>query len=97
LIQAGEKYILRPTSLLRNKEEFPQQWRKSVFALVGLEILTVVIMKSFIFWDVTLCSPVNVNQRFRGTCAASETLVDLHWTTQDYIPEDRALCYCTYL
>jgi hypothetical protein len=25
-------------------------------------------MKSFIFWDITACSPLNVNRCFRGTC-----------------------------
>jgi hypothetical protein len=34
---------------------------------VGFEVLTVVIMKSSIFWDVTVCSRVKVNRRFRGT------------------------------
>jgi hypothetical protein len=35
--------------------------------VVGDEILTTVVMKSSIFWDITLCSPLNVNRRFGGT------------------------------
>jgi hypothetical protein len=34
---------------------------------VGFEVLTAVIMKSTIFCDITLCSPLNDNQRFGGT------------------------------
>jgi hypothetical protein len=34
---------------------------------VGFEVLTAVVMKSTIFWDITLCSPLSVNQRFGGT------------------------------
>jgi hypothetical protein len=25
-------------------------------------------MKSFVFWDITLCNPVKVNSCFKGTC-----------------------------
>jgi hypothetical protein len=31
---------------------------------VGFEVLTAVVMKSPIFWDITLCSPLKVNRRF---------------------------------
>jgi hypothetical protein len=34
---------------------------------VGFEVLTVVVMKSTILWDVTSCSPLRVNQHFGGT------------------------------
>jgi hypothetical protein len=34
---------------------------------VELEILTAVVMKSTIFWDITPCSPLKVNQHFGGT------------------------------
>jgi hypothetical protein len=26
------------------------------------------VKRSSIFWDITLCSPMKVSQRFRGTC-----------------------------
>jgi dolichol kinase len=35
---------------------------------VGFEVLTAVVMKSAIFWDITPCSPLKVNRRFGGTC-----------------------------
>jgi hypothetical protein len=34
---------------------------------VGSEVLTAVVMKSTIFWDITLCSPLSANLRFGGT------------------------------
>jgi hypothetical protein len=34
---------------------------------VGFEVFTAVVMKSIIFWDMTLCSPLSVNRRFGGT------------------------------
>jgi hypothetical protein len=39
---------------------------KSISLLVGFEVLTVVV-KSTIFWDITPCSPLNVNRRFGET------------------------------
>jgi hypothetical protein len=35
---------------------------------VGFQVLTVVSMKSIIFWVVTPCSPLKVNRRFGGAC-----------------------------
>jgi hypothetical protein len=32
---------------------------------VQFEFLTVVVMVSYIFWDIMLCSPLEVNQLFR--------------------------------
>jgi hypothetical protein len=34
---------------------------------VEFEALTVVVMKRTIFWDITPCSPLEVNRRFEGT------------------------------
>jgi hypothetical protein len=34
---------------------------------VGFEVLTPVVMKSTIFWDITPCSPLKVNRRFGWT------------------------------
>jgi hypothetical protein len=31
---------------------------------VGFEVLTAVVMKSSIFWDITPCSPLKVNRLF---------------------------------
>jgi hypothetical protein len=35
---------------------------------VGFEVLTAVTMKPSIFWDITPCSQMKVNQRFGGAC-----------------------------
>jgi hypothetical protein len=35
---------------------------------VGFEVLTEMIMKSYIFWDIRMCSTLKVNRRFGGTC-----------------------------
>jgi hypothetical protein len=35
--------------------------------LVGSEVLTAVVMKSTIFWDITPSSPLRANRRFGGT------------------------------
>jgi hypothetical protein len=34
---------------------------------VGFEVLTSVVMKSAVFWDITQCNPLKVNRRFGGT------------------------------
>jgi hypothetical protein len=33
----------------------------------GFEVLTAVVTKSSIFWDITPCSPLKVKRRFGGT------------------------------
>jgi hypothetical protein len=33
----------------------------------GSEVVTTAVMKNLIFWDKTLCKPLNVNRRFGGT------------------------------
>jgi hypothetical protein len=33
---------------------------------VGFEVLTAVVMRSSIFWNITPCSPLKVNRRFGG-------------------------------
>jgi hypothetical protein len=35
------------------------------------EVLTAVVMKSSLFWDITPCSPLKVNRHFRRTRRAS--------------------------
>jgi hypothetical protein len=35
---------------------------------VGIEVLTAVVMKCSIFWDITLCSQLKVNRRFGEIC-----------------------------
>jgi hypothetical protein len=38
-----------------------------VLSLYDLRFLTAVVMKSTIFWDTTLCSPLKVSRRFGGS------------------------------
>jgi hypothetical protein len=33
-----------------------------------IEVLTAVVMKSTVFWGITLCNPLKANRRFGGTC-----------------------------
>jgi hypothetical protein len=34
----------------------------------GFEVLTTVVMKSYIFWAIMTCSSLKLNRRFGGTC-----------------------------
>jgi hypothetical protein len=38
-----------------------------IIIYVGFEVLTAVVMKSTVFWDITPCSPLSVSRRFGGT------------------------------
>jgi hypothetical protein len=38
---------------------------------VGFQVVTAMVMKSFIFRDMTPCSPLKLNWRFDGTCHLS--------------------------
>jgi hypothetical protein len=40
--------------------------KQKFFRFVGFEVLTAVVVKSSIFWDVTPCGPFKVNRRFGG-------------------------------
>jgi hypothetical protein len=42
--------------------------RKQVQEIYVIRVYTILLMKSSIFWDITSCSPLNVNWRFGGTC-----------------------------
>jgi hypothetical protein len=46
---------------------------------VGFEVLTAVVMKSTIFWDITLCSPLKVNRR----CFHAVFLLSLFFDPED--------------
>jgi hypothetical protein len=41
---------------------------KTSSVYVGFEVLTAVVIKSSIFWDITSCSPLKVNRTFEGIC-----------------------------
>jgi hypothetical protein len=54
-------------STLKMEALFHQNVSKIPLDYVGSEVLTAVVMKSTIFWDITPCSPLSVNRRFGGT------------------------------
>jgi hypothetical protein len=35
---------------------------------IGSEVLTAVVMKSYVFWDITPCIMLKGNRQFKGTC-----------------------------
>jgi hypothetical protein len=37
-------------------------------SVIWRKVLTTVVMKSFIFWDITSCNPLKVYRRFGATC-----------------------------
>jgi hypothetical protein len=41
----------------------PEQW------FVCFRVLTAVVTRNFIFWDIKVCSPTNVNRRFGELCS----------------------------
>jgi hypothetical protein len=53
-------------------------WRNSV----GFEVLTAVAMKSSVFLDIRLCSPLKASRRFGGTCVHLQGRRLSHTTNQ---------------
>jgi hypothetical protein len=49
----------------------PNFEKKNFVKLVGFEVLTPVIMTSYIFLDIRMYSPLKVGQGFGGTCPHS--------------------------
>jgi hypothetical protein len=54
--------------VLHGPERLPHLRATTKITSAGFEVLTVVIMKSSIFWDITPYSPLKIDQRFGGTC-----------------------------
>jgi hypothetical protein len=55
-----------PTANVTN-EMLQRAWQGVNFKWdAGFEVLTAVVMKSSILWDITPCSPLRVNRRFGG-------------------------------
>jgi hypothetical protein len=45
---------------------YERYYGKEIRNCVGFEVFTAVVMKSIIFWDMTLCSPLSCTRRFGG-------------------------------
>jgi hypothetical protein len=39
-------------------------WQKTALGYIKFEVLTAVVMKMSVFWDITPCSPLKVKPRF---------------------------------
>jgi hypothetical protein len=51
----------------RNGQRTDIRYSKLMACCVGFEVLTAMVMKSSIFWDIMPCNSLKVNRRFRGT------------------------------
>jgi hypothetical protein len=51
----------------KNVLEIKKIWFNYNIIVLGFEVLTGVVMKSTILWDITQCSPLSVNRCFGGT------------------------------
>jgi hypothetical protein len=69
------------------------------YTCVRFEVLTAVVMKSTIFWDITPCSPLKVNRHFGGTYCHFLSLWFLAWLIfrpwrwRRHIPRKRRLTF----
>jgi hypothetical protein len=83
------------------RTQFLYRWTsKALLIYIGFEVLTMVVMKSSVFWHIALCSPLIVDwhggtcclhlqgQRVSQKTCSYEMLVDCQ-TRQHYIPVDR--------
>jgi hypothetical protein len=50
-------------------------WETAAIAHVRFEILTAVVMKSTIFWNITPCSPLKVKPTFRSNISSTSSVV----------------------
>jgi hypothetical protein len=58
-------YIRLKSMVIIPKYILSEPWE--TYDYVGFEVLTVVVVKSTIFWVIALCTPLKVNRRFGGT------------------------------
>jgi hypothetical protein len=70
--------------------------RPRLHTIIGFEVLAAVVTKSNILWDITPCSPLKINRRFRGTfCLISRLflprLILRPWRWRRYVPPKRWL------
>jgi hypothetical protein len=98
-----------PPSLLSKgyRGSFPsgkaaRSWTWLSSRISGFEVLTVEIMKSISFWDITLCSPSKVRYFFRLTDYSACHLISSwylahlilgFWRWRRYVPSKRRLTF----
>jgi hypothetical protein len=73
-----------------------KKWNHTEF--VGLEVFTAVVINSIIFWDMTPCSPLSVNQLSPSTLKMeaicfTKTSADTQRTTWRHIPDGDTVLY----
>jgi hypothetical protein len=80
-----------PTSSAVQPVAIPTELSRAlhIYGYVGFEVFTAVVMKSSIFWDITPCSPLIFNQRFRGTYC----LILRPWRWRRYVQPKRRLTF----
>jgi hypothetical protein len=57
------QFLLQPLNKSRSVV-----YSNSIYTYTGFEVLTTVVIKSTVFWDITPFSLLKVNRRFRVTC-----------------------------
>jgi hypothetical protein len=60
IISTFQTKVPTPSSGSNNAKQAHSKEQAGVFLLVGFEVLSAVVMKSAIFWDITPCSPLKV-------------------------------------
>jgi hypothetical protein len=61
---------------------------------VGFQGLTTVAVKNYIFWNITLCSPVRINRRFGGTYRLHLQSRRINQTGFQHEAGRKQLCFC---
>jgi hypothetical protein len=64
--EADESNPHRRTLILKDLSVSDVKGRTLWTAGLWFEVFTEVVIKSTVFWNITLCSPLNVNRRFGG-------------------------------
>jgi hypothetical protein len=57
--------VLLALTTVKDRERIEGKVKKII--LIGSGVLAALIMKCYIFWNITPCIPLNINRRFRGT------------------------------
>jgi hypothetical protein len=58
---------------VQNHLAFEEHWWVQTLSVLGSQVLTALVMKSSVFWDITPYSSLKVNQRF-GAATHNQSL-----------------------